>query len=374
VPSFATQGSPHGAISPQADANVTSSAALVELQKDFEEAASAAGGAIERSFTIAGAAVHARFGGQTAAELLTPAFAHLEADERPPALTLHVWDSANGRTRRPAFAFAPSGRGVAPDAGGPGASYFYEQADFQALYQPAPDVLSVFSARAGAAWFWTPDVRRLPHWEYAAPFRDLLSWWLGTRGYQHVHGGAVGRPRGGILIAGRGGSGKSTTALASLLDARLRYAGDDYVALGGGASPAVHSLYCSGKVHRADLERLPHLREAVANADRLDDEKAVLYVPRAFPGRAIGGFPLRAIVMPRVTERRRPLIAPATHAAALSALAPSTILQRRPPQRGTLSAIARVVEQVPAFVLELGSDISRVPGAVLELLDQLPES
>jgi hypothetical protein len=343
--------------------------ALAGLQEAFAEAAKEAGGPVDYRFTIAGTSVSLRFASQAAADVLERAFEHLDHTEEPPALTLHAWDAATTSTDRPAFAPRQPRYGLEPDATGPGVSYHYDDANFQALHQPGPDTLSVLSERGDLGWFWAPDIRRLPHWDFAAPFRHLLSWWLAARGCQHVHGGAVGTPSAGALLVGRGGSGKSTTALATLPDSRLRYAGDDYVALRGGASPFVYSLYCSGKVHASDLERLPHLRTAVANDDRLADEKAVLFVPVAFPNATITGFPLRAIVMPRVTERRSPRMVETTRAAALSALAPSTILQRRPPRREVLSELARIVEQVPAFVLEVGSDASAIPDAILEVLE-----
>jgi hypothetical protein len=364
VSDAAVPDSPLATVAPEASA----SEALAGLQESFDEAAKAAGGPVEYRFTIAESSVSLRFASQAAVDLLTPAFAHLDRAGESPTLTLHAWDAATTSTDRPAFAPPPSRDGVQPDATGPGVAYHYDGANFRALHQPGPDVLSVLSERGDLGWFWTPDIRRLPHWDYAAPFRHMLGWWLGGGGYQHVHGGAVGTPSGGVLLVGRGGSGKSTTALATLLDPRLRYAGDDYVALRGGALPFVHSLYCSGKVHRSDFQRLPHLRAAVANLDRLEDEKAVVYVPRAFPGITIAGFPLRAIVLPRVTGRRSARVVETTHAAALSALAPSTILQRRPPQREALSELARLVERLPAFVLEVGSDVSTIPDAILEVL------
>lgn len=349
-------------------ANAPGPATLSGLQESFKEAEDAGGGAVEHRFTIAGSSVSVRFASEAAAELLTPALAHLDPGDDSPTLTVYAWDGATTSTGRPAFVPLQSKDGVRPDATGPGVSYHYDDASFQALHQPGPDVLSVLSARSDVGWFWTADIRRLPHWDYAAPFRHLLSWWLGAQGCQHVHGGAVGTPAGGALLVGRGGSGKSTSALATLVDPRLRYAGDDYVALRGGSSPYVHSLYCSGKVHPADLERLPHLRAAVANNDRLEDEKAVLHVQTAFPDAPIAGFPLRAILMPRVTERPYARVLEATHAAALSALAPSTILQRRPPAREALSELAGVVQRVPAYVLEVGSDASTIPDAILEVL------
>jgi len=332
---------------------------LAGLHDDFERAARAAGGAVDLRLRIAARPVRIRFAGEAAAEALRPAFAHLEAPEaEPPALTLHVWDS-----ERPTF--APP-RGVEADAGtaGTGPSYYSEGEDFRALHQPASDVVSVLSAEADRGWFWMPDATALPYWDYTAPFRHLLSWWLDAEGFRHVHGGAVGTADGGVLIVGPGGSGKSTTALASLLDERLRYAGDDYVAVGSGPAPVVHSLYCSGKVHPEDLHRLPHLEPLLADGKPLD-EKAVFYVESA-----IAGFPLRAIVVPRVTDRRAARALPGTQAAALAALAPSTIFQLHPPAREALAQMAQLVRRVPTYVLELGTDVETIPTELLRLLER----
>jgi hypothetical protein len=339
------------------------------LHDDFERAARAAGGAVDLRLAIAGSPVRIRFAGETAAEALGPAFAHLETGGDPPSLTLHVWDSGTAGAERPAFA-PPREEDDGAATTGVGASYFYDGPGFRALHQPSSDVLSVLSVEADTGWFWMPDATALPYWEYTAPFRHLLSWWLHARGCRQVHGGAVGTAAAGAVIVGPGGSGKSTTALASLLDERLRYAGDDYVAVGGDEEPVVHSLYCSGKVHRADLYRLPHLEPALADHVR-EDEKAVFYVATAFPRRSTAGFPLRAIVLPRVTDRRAARVLPGTQAAALAALAPSTIFQLHPPARDALAQMAALVRAVPTFVLELGADAETIPGELVRLLERV---
>jgi hypothetical protein len=332
----------------------TPEAPLVDgLQEDFERAAEAAGGVAELRLAVAGKPVRIRFAGEGAAEVLSPAFAHLESqDGEPPALTLHVWDSGT----------------PVVDGTGAGASYYSEQDGLRMLHQPS-EVFSVLTAEADTGWFWMPDARSLPYWDYTAPFRHLLSWWLDAQGLRQVHGGAVGTQGGGVLLVGPGGSGKSTSALSTLRDGRLRYAGDDYVAVGSGPAPAVHSLYCSGKVHPKDLHRLPHLEPALADGAR-PDEKAVFYVERAFPGRSIAGFPLRAIVVPRVTDRRAARALPGTRAEALAALAPSTIFQLHPPARDALAWMAGLVRSVPTFVLELGSDVETIPAALLRILER----
>ena len=343
---------------------------LGELRDDFERAARTSGGAVALHLTVARRPVSIQFAAAAAAGSLRRAFAHLETPKHSrPALTLYVWDAATGGAQAP-----PLARGHGADAEavttGTGPSYYYERRGFRALHQPASNALSVLNAEADTGWFWAGDLSALPYWDYTAPFRHLVSWWLDRQGLRHVHGGAVGTPSGGLLLVGSGGSGKSTTALASLLDDRLRYAGDDYVAVGTGPSVRVHSLYCCGKFLPADVHRLPHLAEAVVDG-RQPDEKAVIYVETAFPGRCIADFPLRAIVLPRVTDRAAARARPATPAAALAALAPSTIFQLHPPAREALSQLAELVRTVPTFVLELGSEVETIPLELMRLLDQV---
>ena len=274
-----------------------------------------------------------------------------------------VDDGSTDRTGEIAESYGEPVRCIRQENGGMAASRN------RAIPEARGDYLAFLDAEAATGWFWMPDANGLPYWDYTAPFRHLLGWWLDAQGLRQVHGGAVGTEQGGVLLVGAGGSGKSTTALSTLLDERLRYAGDDYVAVGSAPAPAVHSLYCSGKVHPADLHRLPHLEPALADGAR-PDEKAVFYVEQAFPGRSIAGFPLRAIVVPRVTDRRAARAVPGTRAEALAALAPSTIFQLHPPARDALAWMAGLVRAVPTFVLELGSDVETIPSELLRIVER----
>jgi hypothetical protein len=327
-------------------------------------AADAAGTIVARDFRVAGAPVRLLFAGEALAELLTPALNHVAAGPTvSPALTVHVWDSASTGTEPPPLPPAPSD--------GPfGAFYYYSDTPWRVLYQPGPSALSVFNEEERRAWFWVERADNLSHWECAAPFRHITQWWLRSRGLQQVHGGAVGTRDGGVMLVGKGGSGKSTAALAAL-DSDLCYAGDDYVAVELEAQPFVHSLYSSGKVEPHHLERLPHLRGAVWNAEKLETEKAVVFVRDRWPDKTIAGFPLRAVLVPKVVpSRREAMLAGVSRATALAALAPSTIFQLHPSGREALAAMARVVERVPTFTLEIGSDISSIPRVVSEFLSQ----
>jgi hypothetical protein len=348
---------------------------LDDLRLSFEVGAESQGETVEYSLHLAGMPVRLRFAGRDLAERLTRAFRHLEAPaESRPELTISIWESAASGAPRPSLAPNPGHVEPRPEPTNPGPSYSRATDDFEALFQPTPDLLSVLSRQGSSAWFWIADSTRLPHWDAATPFRHLLSWWLGARGIQQVHPGAVGTNAGGVLLVGKGGSGKSTTCLSVLGHDYLRYAGDDYVAVSMDAEPWVHSLYSSGKIDPDNIDRLPHLRPIISNADRLDREKAVVFADDLVPGSAVTGFPLRAILIPRIVDRADSRVVPTSPAAAVTALAPSTILQLHPPQAESLGRIRRVAAAVPAFVLELGPDVAAVPDVIRQLFDDLASS
>jgi hypothetical protein len=326
-------------------------------------AAAARTGVVERHYAIAGLGVTMRFAGDAMAARLGAAIAHLESSATAdPALTLNTWDSTSTGVEAPPMV---GGEPIETDETGP--SYYYEQDGVRAMSRWR--TLSVLDLETSEGWFWAPDATRMLSWDWAAPFRTIFHWWLGGRGVVQVHGGAVGLPEAGVLVVGRGGSGKSTTSLACV-GAGLRYAGDDFVAISLRPTPYVHSLYSSGKVDAGHLQRFPSLLPVVVNPDRGRAEKAIVAVENAYPGAAIGGFPLRAVLVPRVVAQ-----VPETHAvpiprsAALAALAPSTIFQLHPPHPEALTAMAAIVRAVPCFSLELGSDLELIPDAVIEIVE-----
>ena len=142
-------------------------------------------------------------------------------------------------------------------------------------------VLSILDLKHNKAFFWIQDADALPFYEKASPFRTILQWWVRSRGGFLVHSAAVGIGRKGVLIAGGEYSGKSTTAVVSLLSG-LEYAGDDYVYLRRAPDYQVYSLYCTAKLDPDHLRKMPALSQDISNQDRLHDEKALLFLHSRF--------------------------------------------------------------------------------------------
>jgi hypothetical protein len=346
----------------------TAGAQATSLAASFARASEAAGGVSVADYVIGGFSVSLRFAGRAFHERVTPAFAHLAAAESEraatPNLTISLWDSASTGVEPP-----PRPRTSPNDA--PGTLYHFHEPPLRGAYQAGQEALSVFDAEAGVAWYWVANVFDLPWWEQASPIRQILFWWLGSRGYLQVHGAAVGTEEGGVLVVGQAGSGKSTVALACL-GSDLLYAGDDYVAVAL-EPPRVASLYNSGKLDWLHLhERLPHLLPVLANSEDSNEEKAVLNVQQHFPDQTTSGFQLAALLVPTLRpERQAPSLVPGSREAAFTALGPSTILQLHTAGAGEFATLSSLVASLPCYSLELGSDLSAIPEAISELLSTL---
>jgi hypothetical protein len=169
-----------------------------------------------------------------------------------------------------------------------------------------------------------------------------------------------------VLLVAKGGSGKSTTALACLAHG-LSYVGDDYC-LVRLDPPFAHSLYCSAKLRDDSVRRLPHLRAAAAPDLRRDDEKAVFVLDRARGARIVPGLPLRAILLPRVTHAEPTRLRPAGAREALQALAPSTMSQLPGADARSVAIMTALVRQLPCYHLDLGPELSGIPPVIARLL------
>ena len=297
------------------------------------------------------------------ADRLSRAFAHLiQHDGGEQDLTIFVWDAQDSGTPPPPI---PS---LAP--GSPrGTTVYAAEEGRRFACRPALGQLSAYDQHSRRAWFWCENAHELPFWEPAAPFRQIFHWWLPDRGALLLHAAAVGEPSGGVLLVGAGGSGKSTSAL-SCLTSDLLYAGDDYVGIELAPEPRVLSLYSSGKLEPGHATLLPHLPAPSFAGDGALEEKSVFYVADAFPERMTTGFPLRAIIAPRV-EGDEPRVSARSAVQVLAALAPSTLLQLVPAGQEALSAMAALLQRIPAFGLEVGGPTSLIPPALASLLRDL---
>ena len=178
-----------------------------------------------------------------------------------------------------------------------------------------------------------------------------------------IHAGAVGCRDKGVLLVGKGGSGKSTSALASMLKG-WSYLSDDYCLLATEGLPRVFSLYNSAKLTADHLRNFPALGAAVSNPAELADEKALIYIQTLMPDRMISEIPVHMILLPRVTGLPETRLRPASPSEALRALAPSSLFQLPGTGQSEFLVLGDFVKSVPCYHLELGTNLDAIPETI----------
>jgi len=330
----------------------------------FLKAKVSAGGAVDRFYSIAGHVIRISFAGTALISKLTRALAHLSSEPSPfPAFTIFVWDSASTGTALPEpprdiqkFLERREMCGVKGDR-------------IHAAFEFAERMrLSILYREKHIAVHWVPDSTSTPFYESAAPFLAILHWWMRDHGHQLAHAAAIGTASGGILLGGKGGSGKSTTMLACLAFG-LRCASDDYVLLGDSDPSLARTIYNTAKLESRHLLRaLSALLPAVSNPGEMEKEKAILFLHEHYPEALIPGFPVRAVVLPRVSGGTASRLTEVSPALGIAAIAPSTMFQLRWSGPEDFRRIASVVRQVPNYVLELGTELVAIPDLIFGLL------
>ncbi|HMK21611.1 MAG TPA: hypothetical protein VK466_04715 [Terriglobales bacterium] len=339
------------------------------FQEGFERAAVTSGGSIDHFYSIGGHSVRMRFAGEGLVPHLTPAFAHLRGHSTVDAdLTICLWDSVTTETPPPLFLSSllyllelrwfellSSRREIKG----------YHSDRIRTMFHFGPNILSAMDTRENVAIYWIRDARTTPYYERGYPLTKILNWWTESRSLQCVHAAAVGDPEGGVLLAGKSGSGKSTTSLLCL-HSQLSYVSDDTSLVAWNPDPYIFSLYNTAKL--TSLQLLPHLESCVTNRGWKDGEKALMFLHEHFPHKLVHGFPLKGILLLRVSGQTHSVLRHASPMAALKALAPSTIYQFAGSGQAELTKMSRLVRQVPCYHLELGTDLREIPDLIMKVV------
>jgi hypothetical protein len=230
-------------------------------------------------------------------------------------------------------------------------------------FDPGTQTWRVLSAHRRLAAIWTADAALLPEWEDSAPLRDVLHWHAASSGPAlMLHAAAIGPGSAGVLLAGPGGSGKSTTTAAAVRAGWLT-TGDDFVLIDPGG-PRAHGLYDSIKLGPESLDLVPEFRAAIGNPDRPADQKARIHLGEAWPERYARALDLKALLLPVVTGAARSRILPAGPGEGMRALVPTTVFLLRGASASVMTKSTALLRRLPSYRLELGRDPAEAVAAI----------
>lgn len=323
-------------------------------------------GRIVRHLELAGTRVELAFAGNQLIPSLMPALAHLEVTpDRAADVSFHIWDTISTGVEAPP---PPCGPECFTDRGD---MWGLSSRRIRSAFHWIEYSLNLLDLEHRVGVFWVRSDERMPYWTKASPLRTLLHWWMQANGAQLLHAAAVGDEQGALLITGKGGVGKSTTALACLTSG-LHYVADDYLVVRLDPEPMVFSLYSTAKLDQPQMARFAQLEPFATNGAE-SEEKTVVHLYPCFASQLKRSLPLKGIAVPMFAGGSDTAFVPASPVHLQRAAAFTTLSQLPHAGRTTHEFINRMVATLPGFTLALGSDLTKVPAAIRAFVQQRPE-
>lgn len=319
---------------------------------------------------VAGYHVRLQCAGASLTPALLPALQHLSPPAAPahaePDVTLQVWDTTSTGVVLPAPPFT---HGDYKRYGHRAVAYAGSVA---LMHAPSAGMLFAYDRSVHQGVFCAADAERLSIYERAAPLQTLFHWALVDFGWHIVHAAAVGGPQGGVLLVGKTGAGKSTTALSCLGQGNIRLLSDDKCLVRMDPTPQAVALFSSGKLKSDMLEWLPHFRPMLSGwDDNSKADKGLVFLHPAFADSLIQTFPIKALVLPRVTGTARASVYPITPIQVFRELGPSTVIWLPGAEGENLHVAAEMVRRLPCYRIELATSPQANIGVIQDLLRQL---
>jgi glycosyltransferase involved in cell wall biosynthesis len=305
-------------------------------------------GELKRYYLIADTTVCLQFAGEALVPLLCPALAHLEIPATNVVdFTVKIWDSQSSGVKMlpppcPHKNFTHRGD-----------IYGAPTENILMAYHSPEAAFNLFHKQKKEAIHWVQNSAKFHYWVTSSPLRSIFGWWMEQNNGQLLHAAAVGTKNGAVLISGRGGLGKSSTAVKAL-DAGMLYLADDYLIIRNNPEPRVYSLYSTAKIHRQELELYPRLKPALASFINAGQEKGVYFLSSNFKEQIRRSLPIVGVFTPQVVDRENSTLATVSGSDMLQAMAFTTTTQIPHSGEYTQSFLKELTRKVPAAKLLLG--------------------
>ncbi|MGH7884530.1 MAG: glycosyltransferase [Thermodesulfobacteriota bacterium] len=313
-------------------------------------------------YKIADNNIKISFAGDSLIKYLTPAIEHLRVESFMNSdLELCVWDSDSTFTEPPVRPCALN------DFTDRGDIWGFNSKRIKTAFHWSEYSINLLDHKTNTAIYWITNDKYMPFWIYASPFRTIFHWFMEKKGCQLLHAASVGTEEGAVLITGKGGVGKSTTAL-SCLNYGFLYLADDYLITKLDPQPTVFSLYNSAKLNSDNIYNFPEFKHLIDNTDKLDKEKAIMFLYPDLKEKIAYKLPIKAIFTPKITEENETKISFAEKLLVDRSISFTTMSQLPNVGRHTHDFINNLTSRLPSFTLELGKKLDNVPKTIEDFL------
>lgn len=246
-----------------------------------------------------------------------------------------------------------------------------DAAGLRAAYPFQTGLWRVLDLRSGVGLQWCASMDTMPPWDASAPLRQHLHWMLQASQMRLAHAATLGLDNRGVVLFGRGGAGKSGTVLAGLA-AGLSTVGDDYVALGNDPEPCARALFGMMKQDRQGLARISGLAERTTDLPLNWRGKVEFHPASYFPGATADEMSVKAAIVPRIADAKRPVLHPMRPQSVMLSLMTSNLHQFAGEPEDGMQFFGRFLKDMPCFQLDLSPDAVRNGDLLREFIEQLP--
>ena len=353
-----------------ADVPVTCGAAFDILDRGFRDAKIRQPRLMsERDLAIAGRPVQLACVGDTLLETILAPCSHL-IQEKPskavPRVTIEAWSAHETGV------YCPGLRVNQPKLG------LYSSSDGRYVTDWRSDYVAALDRHARRLVAKFPSSVELSIAHRTKPLLFPLAVWCSDLGLQIVHSALVAKNGKGVLIAGPGGSGKSTASLVCLLSG-YQFLGDDQVAIEHTPDGFTgFSLFGSINLNPREVQRALQSLNACSGAARVvqriqsngTGKKEVLQLAQIVPELIETCVSIDALVVPRFDpDRVQASIRPLNKSSAFLALVPETLGNPANPYRRCVPLLGELIRETPCYELLTNTNLADLAACIDGIID-----
>ena len=280
-------------------------------------------------------------------ELIFPAFSHLQVLPCKEDFSIYVLCQQNMPYPLKLLS------GYQQNLGTRGEVAHLSNKDIQTIYNHHDGAFNLIHLEQNIGIYWVRSVAHMPWWIAGSPLQRIIACWMRAQGLELTHAAAVANQHAAILLAGKSGSGKSTTTL-SCIDSGLFCLSEDYCLIDMKTQAQVFSIYNSFKLEPSSLLRFPHYARYAVNQARAPHEKALMFQHDIHPRQLCKVRPIKAIVSLKIGKKTT--LEPCHPGVNTLALAASSIFQLSASTQATLTRYKNLCLEKDCYQLILGPD------------------
>ncbi len=228
--------------------------------------------------------------------------------------------------------------------------------------------MHILDFKKSKGYFWKNIRLETSMWDLLSPLRMFFHSYFIRKDKVMLHAGAIGFEDKGLLLVGKGGSGKSNTVL-SCIDGELLILSDDYLILEKNYPVIAYSLYSDAKFKMEDINRMPFLINYYDKKISSASYKAVTFLNEVIPKKLMKSTEIKAILAPKISDHT--LIKSIPKHQVLNSVLPSTIMQIPQSIEKVISVTRNAVDLLPCYQLCLGKNYREVVEVMSKFLSAI---